>query len=144
MWTDKGTELYNQQLKDVLAANNVMLYSTKNEEKSSVIERWNRTMKNIMWKQFTANDTQKYIDALPSMVEMYNNIYRRSIKLTPSDAHNPVSYKHVHNALYATVNARKATSPKFHVVDKVRIARKKGTFEKGFTPTQKRCLPLAM
>ena len=144
MWTDKGTELYNQQLKDVLAANNVMLYSTKNEEKSSVIERWNRTMKNIMWKQFTANDTQKYIDALPSMVEMYNNIYRRSIKLTPSDAHNPASYKHVHNALYATVNARKTTSPKFHVVDKVRIARKKGTFEKGFTPTQKRCLPLAV
>ena len=64
LWTDKGTEFYSQQLKAVLPANNVMLYSTENDEKSSVVERWNRTMKNIMWKYFTANNTQKYIDVL--------------------------------------------------------------------------------
>ena len=68
------------------------------------------------------------------MVEKYNNIYHQSIKLTPSDTCNPANYQHVHNAFYAKVNARKATSPKFHVGDKVRITRKKGTFEKGFTP----------
>ena len=91
-------------------------------------------MKNIMWKYFTANNAQKYIDVLPNMVERYNNTYHRSIKLIPSDTRNPVNYQHVHNALYAKVNARRATSPKFHVDDKVRITRKKGTFEKGFTP----------
>ena len=37
LWTDKGTEFYNQQLTAVLAVNNVMLYSTENEEKSSSI-----------------------------------------------------------------------------------------------------------
>ena len=84
-----------------------------------------------MWKYFTANNTQKYIDVLPSMVERYYNTYHRSIKLTPSDARNQASYQHVHTALYAKGNARKATSPKFHVCDKVRITRKKGTFEKG-------------
>ena len=88
-------------------------------------------MKNIMWKYFTVNNTQKSIDVLPSMVEKYNNTYHRSIKLTPSDASNPAKYQHVHNALYAKVNAR---SPKFHVGDNVHITRKKGTFEKGFTP----------
>ena len=108
-----------------------MLYSTENEEKSSVVERWNRTMKNIMWKYFTANYTQKYIDVLPSMVEKYYNTYHRSIKLTLSDARNPESYQHVHNARYA--KTRKPT-PKFHVGDKVRITRKNGKFEKGFTP----------
>ena len=101
LWTGKGTEFYNQQLKAVLTANNVTLCSTENEEKSSVVERLNRTMKNIMRKYFTANNTQKYIDVLPSMVEKYNNTYHRSIKLTPSDAHNPANYQHVHNALYA-------------------------------------------
>ena len=89
-------------------------------------------MKNIIWKYFTANNTQKYIHVLPSMVEKYNSTYHRSIKLTPSDARNTANYQH--NALYATVNARKATPPKFHVGDKGRITRKKGTFEKGFTP----------
>ena len=132
LWTAKGTEFYNQQLKSVLESNNVMLYSTENEDKSSVVERWNRTMKNIMEKYFTANNTQMYIDVLPSMVDKYNRTYHRSIKFTPSDARNPSKYQHVQNALYA--NARKATSPKFHVGDKVRITRKEGTFEKEFTP----------
>ena len=130
LWTDNVTEFYNQQLKAVLAANNVMLNSTENEEKSSVVERWNRTMKNIMWKYFTENNTQKYIDILPSMVEKYNNTYHQSIKLTPSDAHHPANYQHIHNALNA--KTQKST-PKFHVGDKVHITRKKGMFEKGFT-----------
>ena len=68
------------------------------------------------------------------MVEKYNNTYRRSIKLTSSDARNPANYEHVHNALYAEVNARKAALHKFHVGDKVCITRKKDKFEKGFTP----------
>ena len=75
-----------------------------------------------MWKYFTADSTQKYIDVLPGMVDKYNSTYHRSIKLTPSDARNPSNYQHVYNALYG--NVRKSTSPKFHV----------GAFEKGFTP----------
>ena len=59
LWTDKGTEFYNRQLKGVLEANDVMIYSTENEEKSSVVERWYRTMNNIVWKYFSANSTQK-------------------------------------------------------------------------------------
>ena len=86
-------------------------------------------MKNIMWKYFTANNTQMYTDVLPSMIEKYNNTYHRSIRLTPSDAHNPANYQHVHNA---KIKNQKSTS-KFHVGDKVRITRKKDTFEKGFT-----------
>ena len=82
MWTDKGTEFYNQHVKRVLTAKNVTLYSTENEEKSSVVERWNRTMKNITWKYFTANNTQRYINVLPVMVEKYNSTYHRSIKLS--------------------------------------------------------------
>ena len=75
-------------------------------------------MKNIMWTYFTANNTQTYIDVLPSTVEKYNNTYHRSSKLKPSDAHNQGNYQHVHNALYA--KTLKST-PKFHVGDKVRI-----------------------
>ena len=69
LWTDQGTEFYNQHVKRVLTANNVTLYSTENEEKSSVVGRWNRTMKNRMWKYFTANNTQTHV--LPGMVEVH-------------------------------------------------------------------------
>ena len=68
------------------------------------------------------------------MVEKYNNTYHRSINLKPTVARKPANYKHIHNALYARVNALKAIPPSFHVGDKVRIVRRKGTFEKGFTP----------
>ena len=59
LWTDKGTEFYNANMKKVLEKNNVLLYSTENEEKSSIAERWNRTMKR-MWKYFSANNTHTY------------------------------------------------------------------------------------
>ena len=49
--------------------------------------------------------------------------------MTLSDAHNPASYQH--GALYAKTHKY---APKFHVGDTVRITRKKGTFENGFTP----------
>ena len=49
MWVDKGKEFYNKDVKDL-----VELYSTENEEKSSVVERWIRTMKEKMWKYFSA------------------------------------------------------------------------------------------
>ena len=98
-------------------------------------------MKNVMWKYFTANNTQEYIDVLPSMVEKYNNTHHLLIKLTPSDARNPTSYQHVHNALYA--KSQKGT-PKFHVGDKVRITRKV-RLRKDLHPIgQKRCLLLAV
>ena len=48
------------------------MYSTFNEGKAVVIERFNRTLKNIMWKYFTANNTGFYLDALDQMVKNYN------------------------------------------------------------------------
>ncbi|KAL9958113.1 hypothetical protein ACROYT_G035084 [Oculina patagonica] len=56
LWTDKGKEYYNKNMKELLEKNGIALYSTENEEKSSVCERWNRTIKTRMWKQFTAQD----------------------------------------------------------------------------------------
>ncbi|XP_065667188.1 uncharacterized protein LOC136089140 [Hydra vulgaris] len=76
MWVDKGLEFYNKHIK----ALGVELYSTENEEKSCVVERWNRTIKNKMFKYFSANSTRKYIDVLDEMVNKYNNTKHSSIK----------------------------------------------------------------
>ena len=54
LWTDKVTEFYNKQVQDLLNENNIKLYSTNNSEiKNSVVERFNRTFKNMMYKKFT-------------------------------------------------------------------------------------------
>ena len=77
MWVDKGKEFYNKDVKDL-----IKLYSTENEERSSVVERWIRTMKEKMWKYFTAKSTNVYIDVLPNFVKQYNNSRHSSIKMT--------------------------------------------------------------
>ena len=81
IWVDKGKEFYNKDVKSLIE-----LYSTENEEKSSVVERWNRTMKEKMWKYFSANSTSVYIDVLDDLVEQYNNTRHSSIKMTPVEA----------------------------------------------------------
>jgi len=60
LWVDKGRGFYNKHVKEL----SVKLYSIENKEKSSVVERWDRTMKKRMYTYFTANNTQKYIDVL--------------------------------------------------------------------------------
>ena len=84
LWTDKGKEFYNKSMKDIVHKYNVDLYSTENVEKSSIVERWNRTIKRNMWNYFSANNTMKYIDILPNLKKKYNNTYHRSIKCTPA------------------------------------------------------------
>ena len=132
LWVDKGKEFYNKTMQQLLKKKGISMYSTENEEKSSVVERWNRTIKRYMWKYFTANNTHTYINILPELVEKYNNTYHRSIKTTPSKAIKPSNFNHVYTSLYGNMKEL-ARKPKFNVGDWVRISKKKKTFEKGFT-----------
>ena len=56
LWTDKGSEFISKHFKEFLKKNYITLYHTENEEKSSIVERWNKTMKkqnveNVLRKQ---------------------------------------------------------------------------------------------
>ena len=136
LWTDKGKEFDNKLFLALLAEKNVHLYWTQNEEKSCIVERWNRTMKRDMWKYFTKYRTGVYYNILPELVAKYNATYHRSIKTTPSDARKPSNYQHVFDALYKTPIKRRKKGeqvPKFHIGDQVRISRAKKLFEKGYT-----------
>ncbi|PFX12774.1 putative uncharacterized transposon-derived protein F54H12.3 [Stylophora pistillata] len=137
MWTDKGSEYYNSHVKDLFKAKGVELYSTENEEKSSVCERWNRTIKTKMWKQFTIQNNTVYLDILPKILEKYNNTKHRSIGMTPVEA----SKKKNENAVYLKLYGKELDAqrgwekPKFAVGDHVRISKfKRKLFDKGYTP----------
>ena len=69
LWVDEGKEFYNTTFKKLLDKPKIDMYSAFNEGKAVVIERFNRTLKNIMWKYFTANNTRFYLDALDQMVK---------------------------------------------------------------------------
>ena len=128
LWTDKGREFYNKDVKDL-----VELYSTENEEKSSIVERWIRTMKEKMWKYFTDNNTYNYMNVLPNLVKDYNNTVHSSTKLTPIDASKKKNELTVWRNLYPDRFKINELTPKFSVGDEVRITKKKKVFEKGYT-----------
>ena len=134
LWTDKGKEYYNKHVKELLDKNKITLYSTENEEKSSVCERWNRTIKSKMWKQFTVQSNTQYLDMLPKLVKQYNNTKHSSIKMTPIEASKKINEGTVYFNLYGDMEPLSA-KPKFKVGDKVRISKyKRNVFDKGYTP----------
>ena len=133
LWTDKGTEFYNKNMNDLRKLYDIELYSTENEEKSSIAERWIRTMKEKMFKYFTDYNTNKYIDVLPDLVTNYNNTVHSSTKLTPRDASMKKNKLTVWRNLYPDRYKINRQNPKFSVGDRVRITKKKKVFEKGYT-----------
>ena len=72
-----------------------------NEEKSSVCERWTRTIKTKLWKQFTVQGYIIYLNILPKILEQYNNTKHSSIKMTPAEASKKKNESTVYFNLYA-------------------------------------------
>ena len=134
LFVDRGKEFYNKDLKKVLQKHNINLYSTENEEKNSVVERWNRTIKNRMWRQFTKQTSIQYLDILPNLLNEYNHHYHRSIKMTPVEASKIKNEGIVCYNLYGDIKVLQ-TEAKFKVGDTVRISKcKRKLFDKGYTP----------
>ena len=73
VWEDKGSEFYNRSMKLWLQENDIAIYSTNNDEKSVVAERFIRTLKNKIYKYMTSISKNVCIDKLDDIVNEYNN-----------------------------------------------------------------------
>ena len=65
MWVDKGTEFYNQYVK----ALPFEIYSTQNDGKAVVVERFSCTLKQMMSKKFTSQGHNKWLKILPEIID---------------------------------------------------------------------------
>ena len=115
IWVDKGSDFYNNCFKKWLQDNDIVMYSTYNEGKSVVAERFIRTLRNKIYKYMTSISKNVYMYKLDDIVNEHNNTYHRTIKMKPIDVkHNTYinTDKEVHNK-----------NPKFKVSDHVRISK---------------------
>ena len=102
------------------------MYSTFNEGKSVVAERFIRTLKNKIFKHMTAISKNVYFDVLDDIVDKYNNTVHRTIKMKPID---------VTNDFFAEYNEESnKRNPKFKFGDHARISKCKNIFTKGYVP----------
>ena len=102
------------------------MYSTHNEGKSVVSERFIRTPKSKLYKYMTSISKNVYIDKLDDIVDEYNNTYHTTIKMKPIDVKN--------NTYINTSKEINNKDPKFKVGDRVRILKYKNIFAKGYIP----------
>ena len=85
IWVDKGSGFYNRIMKSWLEKNCIEIYSTHNERKSVIAERFTRTLKNKIYKNMTSISKIVYIDKLDDIVNKYSNTYHNTIKMKPVD-----------------------------------------------------------
>ena len=72
IWVDKGTEFYNNSFKKWLEDKDIKMYSTHNEGKSVIAERFIRTLKNKIYKYMTAISKNVYVNKIDDIVKEYN------------------------------------------------------------------------
>ena len=125
IWVDKGCEFYTRSFKKRLQDNNIEMYSTHNEGKSVVAERFIRTLRTKINKYLTSISKRAYVGKLDDIVNECNNLYHRAIKMKPVDVNN-----NTYIGLKKDVNNK---DPKFKVGDHVRISKYKNIFAKGYT-----------
>ena len=85
---DQGGEFYNNVFKKWLSDNDIITYSTYNEGKSVVAEKFIRTLKNKLYKHMTTTGKNVYYDVLDDVVNKYNNTKHSTIKMKPIDVQN--------------------------------------------------------
>jgi len=140
LWTDRGSEFYNKNVENTLKRHKVQIYSTFNEPKSMVAERFIETLRGKIESNFILTQNTVWYDILPELIHEYNNSYHRSISMTPNEAIKSDNYQKVYDSLYnrrekpkSLKQLQKERTPAFHVDDKVRISVNKRLFEKGST-----------
>lgn len=129
---DQGTEFYNEECKNLLKKPKINLYSTYSHLKASIVERFNRTLKTNMWKQFSLRGNHKWHDIVQDLVTKYNDTKHRTIQTKP----RLVTSKNESEVLeqFRYTRERRRKKPKFAVGDRVRVSKYKHVFEKGYTP----------
>ena len=130
--TDKGKEFLNKDVQKLFTQKGVKHFVTENETKASMVERFNRTLKTKMYRWFEQNDTKRYVDVLPKLVDSYNHSRHRTIGMRPADV-NKSHVKKIFAKVYGNHFAS-SDKAKFQTKEPVRISSAKTIFDKGYLP----------
>ena len=127
---DEGKEFYNVAVRELLKSHNVDYFSTQSDKKAAIVERFNRTLKTMMWKYFYSKGTNNWINVLDELAKNYNNTKHGSIHMKPKDV-NKTNENMVWITLYGSPLGN-LPLPKFRIGDTVRVSKYKSVFAKGY------------
>ena len=127
-WVEKGTE-FAGELKKLSKAEGIQIYSTMSETKAAYAERTIRSLKNILHR-FMEDNGYKYNHKLTQFVTTLKSRGNCSIDLIPKNVKN-FDFLSI---LYSKP-LREFRKPLFKIRDRVRITKKRPTFQEGLYAT---------
>ena len=122
IWSDKEPAFFNKEMQKFFKDNNVKLYHTNSYLKSVVIKRFNRSLRELMMKEFVKNNNTLWYNILPKSIKIYNNRYHSTIKMKPIQV-NKNNEKYIKENIYTYNKTNK--NPNFKINDLVRISLKR-------------------
>ena len=122
IWSDKEPAFFSKEMQLFFKNNNVKIYHTNSHLKAVVIERFNRSLRELMMKEFVKNNNTVWYNILPKLIKIYNNRYHSAIKMKPIQV-NKNNEKYIKENIY-TYN-KTSKNPKFKINDLVRISLKR-------------------
>ena len=129
--TDVGKESYNQTLQKFLKDKGIAHFSTHGDSKAVVVERWNCTLKESMYRMFAGLNTLTYFDRLPMLVRGYN-VTASKHRPGPSPSHTCQQTHRVGSSVRATFATTETANPESGT---------SGASQQKTSPFSKRCPP---
>ena len=127
IWSDRGKEFYNKTFLDFLKQNGIQIYSTNSDLKAVFVERFNRTLLDLIKEPMYIEGKACWLNHLNDALDKYNNRIHGTIKMTPTEkSRERYTYDTTHNSY-------KYKPPKFQVGDFVRVPDKRILYSKGYT-----------
>jgi transposase InsO family protein len=129
--TDKGKEYFNQHFKRLMKRYKINHYATHSELKCGICERVNRTLKSMLYKNFSIKGKFEWLSDLKKLVAIYNNTVHSTIKMRPVEVSEKNEKQILRDIYQKVIKIRK---DKFAEGDKVRVSRYKKIFDKSYHP----------
>ena len=122
LWTDKESAFFSKEMLKYFEDNNVIIYYTNSHLKAVNIQRFNRSLRELMMKEFVKNNNTVWYNILPKLIKTYNNRYHSTVKMKPIEV-NRSNEKYIKQFSYTYNKTNK--NPKYKINDLVRVSLKR-------------------
>ena len=135
VWSDRGKEFYNTTFLHYLREQNIQIYSTNSDLKAVFVERFNRTLLDLIKEPMYIEGKGNWLNHLDAALDKYNNRVHGTTKMTPFE----MSFNTLIRAASPNLipkndnNNHNNKLPKFQVGDFVRVPDKRNIYSKGYT-----------
>ena len=128
IWSDRESAFLSKEMQQFFKDNNITIYYTNSHLKAVIIERFNRSLRELMMKEFVENNNTVWYNIflpeiiLPKLLKIYNNRYHSTIKMKPIEV-NKNNEKYIKENIYTYTKTTKI--PKFKIEDLIRVSLKR-------------------